>query len=449
MADLVKNLKNKTANTVNHLALNCPFQNKIPVLADVLRWYGGLKGKAIVFAQTKVEANSIILSEKMRNNAEVLHGDIAQNQREVTLKRFKEGRFNVLVATDVASRGLDIPDVDLVIQLEPPKEVETYIHRSGRTARAGKEGICITFYSGREYSSIQDIEYEAGIKFKKISPPKPEDIIKVSAVDAVENLKLVDKKLLPLFQDAVDKFIEEVGAREALCMALAFISETSKEHLAARSLLTGEDGMVTYLLKGSKEIRNVSYAYKVLQRSFSEAVTSSIKGIRLIKNGEAVVFDIPETDAENLDAEFKQEACSKRGLPFTLEKATEVPEFEEEQARSARQGGGYYKKYQGGMQSQRYYKNNDYYSSYNDDYEEYDNTYNNSSRNNFRANDFSAKTSEKVETKSKVSEIKKELEKKEVSGITFGASKPTFSRNKNSNAIERPQTERKNAYRKV
>jgi len=94
-----------------------------------------------VFAQTKVEANSIILSEKMRNNAEVLHGDIAQNQREVTLKRFKEGKFNVLVATDVASRGLDIPDVDLVIQLEPPKEVEAYIHRSGRTARAGKEGI--------------------------------------------------------------------------------------------------------------------------------------------------------------------------------------------------------------------------------------------------------------------------------------------------------------------
>jgi len=62
------------------------------------------------------------------------------------MKRFKEGKFNVLVATDVASRGLDIPDVDLVIQIEPPKEVETYIHRSGRTARAGKAGTCITFY---------------------------------------------------------------------------------------------------------------------------------------------------------------------------------------------------------------------------------------------------------------------------------------------------------------
>lgn len=76
-----------------------------------------------------------------------MHGDIAQPDRERTLDNFKKGRITVLIATDVASRGLDIPNVDLVIQLQPPKEVETYIHRSGRTARAGKAGVCITFYS--------------------------------------------------------------------------------------------------------------------------------------------------------------------------------------------------------------------------------------------------------------------------------------------------------------
>lgn len=63
------------------------------------------------------------------------------------MKRFKDGKFSVLVATDVASRGLDIPNVDLVIQIEPPKETETYIHRSGRTARAGRSGTCITFFT--------------------------------------------------------------------------------------------------------------------------------------------------------------------------------------------------------------------------------------------------------------------------------------------------------------
>jgi ATP-dependent RNA helicase DDX21 len=115
-------------------------------LADILLIYGGL-GQTIVFCQTKVEANSLLLSDKIKDNIEVMHGDIAQNQREVTLKRFKEQKFKVLVATDVASRGLDIPNVELVIQVEPPKDTETYIHRSGRTARAGKTGTCITFWT--------------------------------------------------------------------------------------------------------------------------------------------------------------------------------------------------------------------------------------------------------------------------------------------------------------
>lgn len=115
-------------------------------MADLLTIYGGT-GQTIVFTSTKVEANNLILSDKIKNDIEVMHGDIAQNQREVTLKRFKEHKFSVLVATDVAARGLDVPNVDLVIQVEPPKDTETYIHRAGRTARAGKAGTCITFWT--------------------------------------------------------------------------------------------------------------------------------------------------------------------------------------------------------------------------------------------------------------------------------------------------------------
>lgn len=148
MVDLAKDLKNKTATKVQHLAVNCPYANRLSALADILTVYGG-NSKIIVFTQTKQDANALILSDKIKNDIEVMHGDIAQNQREVTMKRFKDGKFKVLVATDVASRGLDIPNVDLVIQLEPPKEVETYIHRSGRTARAGMNGICITFYTSK------------------------------------------------------------------------------------------------------------------------------------------------------------------------------------------------------------------------------------------------------------------------------------------------------------
>jgi len=111
--DLVKDLKNKTSRTVDHLAINCPYHNRVSALADILVCYGG--GQTIVFTSTKQEANQMLLSDKIKKDIEVMHGDIAQNQREVTLKRFKEKKFSVLVATDVASRGLDIPSVDLVI----------------------------------------------------------------------------------------------------------------------------------------------------------------------------------------------------------------------------------------------------------------------------------------------------------------------------------------------
>lgn len=101
-----------------------------------------------------------------------MHGDIKQASREYIMNRFKQGKFNILVATDVASRGLDIPNVDLVIQIEPPKETEVYIHRSGRTARAGKEGMCITFYSKWNRHLVNQIQYQAGIEIREIDIPE-------------------------------------------------------------------------------------------------------------------------------------------------------------------------------------------------------------------------------------------------------------------------------------
>lgn len=215
-------------------------------LADVLICYGG-NAKTIVFTQTKNDANELILSDKIKQDIEVMHGDIAQNQREVTMKRFKEGKFQVLVATDVASRGLDIQNVDLVIQVEPPKDTETYIHRSGRTARAGKTGTCITFYTKKTYELVQKIEDKAGIKLKRIGVPQPEDVIRASSKDILKNLKNVNDDVLHLFKDTASILIEQFDgdAEKALMTALAYCSGHYKHKLLSKSLLNGQENHTT------------------------------------------------------------------------------------------------------------------------------------------------------------------------------------------------------------
>ena len=117
--DLVGDSKQKVASTIDVMSCACSHQSCTTILADLVTVYG--KGaKAICFTQTKREADEVIAALGRRMATEVLHGDIAQAQRERTLKRFRDGRFSVLVATDVAARGLDITDVDLVVHYEFP-----------------------------------------------------------------------------------------------------------------------------------------------------------------------------------------------------------------------------------------------------------------------------------------------------------------------------------------
>jgi ATP-dependent RNA helicase DDX21 len=329
--DLVKDLKNKTSRTVNHLAINCPYFNRTSTLADILLCYGGLHGKTIVFAQTKADANSVLLADKVNHDVEVLHGDIAQNQREVTLQRFREGKFNVLVATDVASRGLDIPNVDLVIQLEPPKDTETYIHRSGRTARAGTSGTCITFYTKKQQGLVNMIESKAGIKFKKIGAPQPEDIIKASAKEAIKGFEKVDEEVLKMFEDTAKYLIDTEGALKAVSLALAYISGTT-EKIKKRSMLTGQEHFVTYDLKTDVEFRGVSFVWGILRRLLPQEIVDAIRGMRMYNDRKGAVFDVPEEHAGRVTDLYENEKEQRRSMSYTLEQAKELPDLFEADA---------------------------------------------------------------------------------------------------------------------
>ncbi|GFZ12332.1 putative mitochondrial RNA helicase 2 [Actinidia rufa] len=122
-------------------------------------------GKCIVFTQTKRDADRLAYAMQRSFKCEALHGDICQNQRERTLSGFRDGRFNILVATDVAARGLDVPNVDLVIHYELPSTSEIFVHRSGRTGRAGKKGSAILIYSSNQSRDVRTIERDVGCKF--------------------------------------------------------------------------------------------------------------------------------------------------------------------------------------------------------------------------------------------------------------------------------------------
>ena len=141
-------------------------------------------GKTIVFTQTKRDADELVSGAVFKSlSAQAIHGDIGQKQRDATLNAFRAGAFNVLVATDVAARGIDIQDVDLVVQYEPPRDVDTYVHRSGRTGRAEKNGTSVVLFDYRQQRDIVRIERELGhgFKFELSGPPSVQAALNAAA----------------------------------------------------------------------------------------------------------------------------------------------------------------------------------------------------------------------------------------------------------------------------
>merc|ERR1719421_722426 len=138
LVDAVGAGQSEAATTVEHRAILTPGSDtaRVATLADLISVYGP-ETRTIVFTSTKRECDELSASAPLSPySPQTLHGDVSQAQRDVTLKRFREGHFSVLVATDVAARGIDISGVDLIIQYRMPQDPDAYVHRSGRTGRA-------------------------------------------------------------------------------------------------------------------------------------------------------------------------------------------------------------------------------------------------------------------------------------------------------------------------
>ncbi|GAA0162549.1 RNA helicase [Lithospermum erythrorhizon] len=165
--DLVGDDDQKLAEGISLFSVASDARQKPGILGQLIADHGK-GGKVIVFTQTKRDADRLAYAIKKSFNCEALHGDISQNERERTLSGFRDGRINVLVATDVAARGLDVPNVDLVIHFELPNSSEIFVHRSGRTGRAGKKGNAILIYSPEQFRDVKGIERDVGCRFTEL-----------------------------------------------------------------------------------------------------------------------------------------------------------------------------------------------------------------------------------------------------------------------------------------
>jgi len=166
----------------------------------------------IVFCRTKIETQEIAESLiKDGYNADALHGDLSQQQRDKVMKRYRERSLQLLIATDVAARGIDVNDVTHVINYSLPDEIENYTHRSGRTARAGKTGVSIAIINSKELGKIRMIERVIGKKFTKAEIPNGFDVCEkqlFAIVHKVHNVEVNEQQIEQYLPRIMDEFKE-------------------------------------------------------------------------------------------------------------------------------------------------------------------------------------------------------------------------------------------------
>ncbi|XP_010034995.2 DEAD-box ATP-dependent RNA helicase 7 [Eucalyptus grandis] len=328
--DLVGNEKMKASTNVRHIVIPCTSAARPQLIPDIIRCYSS-GGRTIIFTETKECASQL---SGLLPGARPLHGDIQQSQREVTLAGFRSGKFMILVATNVAARGLDINDVQLIIQCEPPRDVEAYIHRSGRTGRAGNTGVAVMLYDPRR-ANVSKIERESGVKFEHIAAPQPSDVAQAAGVEAAESITQISDSVIPAFKSAAEQLLNTSGMSAVELLAKALAKASGYSEIKSRSLLSSLENHVTLLLEAGRPIYTPSFAFGVLRRFLPEDKVESVKGLTLTADGNGVVFDVA---AEDLDTFL---AGQENAANVSLEVVKTLPRLQErEQSRGGRFGGG-------------------------------------------------------------------------------------------------------------
>ena len=273
--------------TYQEIAIEAPLKSRLGILSDILHAHHG--EKAIIFTHTKAEVDKVARTLSQNGHmAEAIHGDLNQSQREHVLGRFRSGQAGALVGTNVAARGLDIPEVDLVVHFRIPDEAESYQHRSGRTGRAGREGTVVLLHDPRERRELERLERAVSRRFTKSVPPTPDTIQDAKLTGLISNARAQSDADKAQWRDAAKSLMADRDT-ETLAGLLAVVLGGAPDE---RSLLTGDEGWVTLELNG--EMSNPGQVVRTLK-------TMGADDIGRIQLGRGAAYaDVPSKESKGL-----------------------------------------------------------------------------------------------------------------------------------------------------
>ena len=214
-----------TVATVHQTYAVVPFRHKIGAVSRVLAVTDA--EAAIVFVRTKSTAEDVAIELAGRGiQAAAISGDVPQRERERLVERLRAGTLDVLVATDVAARGLDVDRIGLVVNFDVPREAEAYVHRIGRTGRAGRHGEAVTFLTPKEKGKLRQIERLTGTRLEEITLPSPADVSEHRARKLLSKAAARHERgrlgmYLPLVADSARELDIDVEELAATLLALA------------------------------------------------------------------------------------------------------------------------------------------------------------------------------------------------------------------------------------
>ena len=322
--ELTVGKKNTTAENIEHQYYVVHAKDRYATLKRIVDANPEIFG--IVFCRTKIETQEI--AEKLIKdgyNADSLHGDLSQQQRDKVMKRYREKSLQLLIATDVAARGIDVNDVTHVINYNLPDEVESYTHRSGRTARAGKSGISISIINTKEIDKIRQIERLINRKFVYSKVPNGVEVCERQLLGLVKKIHEVevDEKGIAKYLPGVFEELQELDKEEIIKRVVSIefnrfleyyrnasdvnIDFSQKDHVRNKDKYKTGSSMFINLgsMDGFESGRMLKYLAEVTEMPGSTFGRIDIKGVYSF-------IDIEESKIHEVLAAFKNEVFKGR-----------------------------------------------------------------------------------------------------------------------------------------